>query len=200
MGTSERIDYGCIEAGGGMWGHRKERYHCLKRTTSGFPPRGTKARPVVENDFLLAIQKVKKTGESAREFHKKEFLRGREERASMAADISRATNSSSGRKTRIEKAETDTDNSGDKDSTSSTNKRSQGGEKNGKTKNSQVIDIQQIMAVAMAAAVSMNSVDENTLGQAYDFGLNGNSSIIQGSADTDYDDDVPPEISETDTE
>ena len=36
----------------------------LKRTSSGFPPRGTKARPVDIDDFLLALQKVKKTGDN----------------------------------------------------------------------------------------------------------------------------------------
>ena len=39
----------------------------------------------------MAIQKVKRTGESARQFQTKEFLRGREERTSMAEDISRKT-------------------------------------------------------------------------------------------------------------
>ena len=61
----------------------------LKRTSSGFPPRGTKARPVDVNDFVSALQKVKKTGDSAREFHKKEFIRGREDRAAMAAEINK---------------------------------------------------------------------------------------------------------------
>jgi len=149
----------------------------LKRTSSGFPPRGTKARPVNENDFLLAIQKVKRTGESARQFHTKEFLRGREEKASMAADISRATNSS-GRKTRIKKDEINDNNSS--------------GENTRKARNGQVanLDIQQIMAMAMAAVSSMNSDDENT----DDFGLNGKSSNFQDSADEEYDDDAPPEM------
>jgi SpoVK/Ycf46/Vps4 family AAA+-type ATPase len=65
------------------------RANSLKRTSSGFPPRGTKARPVDVNDFILALQKVKKTGDSAREFHKKEFIRGRKDRAAMAAEINK---------------------------------------------------------------------------------------------------------------
>ena len=59
----------------------------LKRTSSGFPRRGTKVRPVNENDLLLALSKVKKTGESAQDFHAKEFVRGRDERKSMAAKV-----------------------------------------------------------------------------------------------------------------
>ena len=59
----------------------------LKRTSSGFPRRGTKARPVNENDLLLALSKVKKTGESAQDFHAKEFVRGRDERQSMADKV-----------------------------------------------------------------------------------------------------------------
>lgn len=102
----------------------------LRRTSSGFPPRGTKARPVNERDFLLALAKVKKTGESARTFHKQEFLRAREERASMAAEVSKAT---SGGKSARAKGE-------------------------GRRSNSvQEMDLQQIMAMAMAAAASMTS-------------------------------------------
>ena len=120
----------------------------LKRTSSGFPSRGTKARPVCESDFLLAIQKVKKTGESARQFNVKEFLRGRDERASMQADISRA-------------------------SKASTNGRGNQGN------NKQVanVDIEQIMAMAMAAAASMNSSE-------------GGSTASEDGKDEDGD-DVP---------
>lgn len=67
----------------------------LKRTASGFPARGTKARPVVPNDFVQATKKVKKTGESARQFGKKEFLRGREDRAATGAEIRREINRAS---------------------------------------------------------------------------------------------------------
>jgi SpoVK/Ycf46/Vps4 family AAA+-type ATPase len=63
-----------------------------KKSSSGFPPRGTRARPVNEGDFILALRKVRRTGESAREFHAREVLRGREDRAATAADMSRATN------------------------------------------------------------------------------------------------------------
>ena len=100
----------------------------LKRTSSGFPRRGTKARPVSEHDFLLAIQKVKKTGDSARQFHAKEFVRGREERASLAAIV----NGNSNGKGRV-------------------------------TNNSMAnVDVQKLMAMAMSAAASMNSVDESS--------------------------------------
>lgn len=61
----------------------------LKRTSSGFPARGIKARPVNANDFDLALQKVKKTGDSARQFHKKEFIRGREDRRAMEEEINK---------------------------------------------------------------------------------------------------------------
>ena len=66
----------------------------LKRTSSGFPPRGTKARPVNVNDFDLALRKVKKTGDSAQQFHKQEFIRGREDRRAMEEDINRMTGNS----------------------------------------------------------------------------------------------------------
>ena len=108
----------------------------LKRaTSSGFPRRGTKARPVSENDFLLAIQKVKKTGDSARQFHAKEFVRGREERASLAA----AVNGSSNGKGRV--------------------KRGNGNNNDASMAN---MDIQKLMAMAMSAAASMNSVDKGS--------------------------------------
>ena len=111
----------------------------LKRaTSSGFPRRGTKARPVSENDFLLAIQKVKKTGDSARQFHAKEFVRGREERASLAA----AVNGSSNGKGRV--------------------KRGNGVSNNNDASNMANVDIQKLMAMAMSAAASMNSVDESS--------------------------------------
>ena len=67
-----------------------------RKTSSGFPPRGTKARPVNEGDFLLALRKVKRTGESARQFQAKELLREREDRASTAADMSWARNGNVG--------------------------------------------------------------------------------------------------------
>ncbi|KAL7531174.1 hypothetical protein ACHAXR_003884 [Thalassiosira sp. AJA248-18] len=157
----------------------------LRRTSSGFPPRGTKARPVNENDFLLAIQKVKKTGESARQFHTKEFLRGREERASMAADISRATKSS-GRKTRIKKdSSNNNNNASDEGGTNSTSEKNQGGKKNQVAN----VDIQQIMAMAMAAAASMNSVDEAEH-------PTGMGSPLSFDSDDDDDDDEVPEMSE----
>jgi len=174
-GASRRA-VGC----GGIGDNGNKSTPVLKRTSSGFPPRGAKARPVNENDFLLAIQKVKRTGESARQFHTKEFLRGREEKASMAADISRATNSS-GRKARMNKGEGGADSS---------NERDHGSKKNDQIPN---LDINQFVA-AMAAAVSMNSINDNTHGNAsgsIDLGLNGESSSIQEETDDD-----PPEMSE----
>lgn len=154
----------------------------LKRTSSGFPPRGTKARPVNENDFLLAVQKVKKTGESAREFHKKEFLRGRKERASMAADISRAganKNNSSGVKKTI--SNTNGDNN----------------VQDGQMTN--VVDMQQIMAMAMAAAASMNSIDDSANG----IGMNGSTPDIPINGDINEindDDDSVPKMLENESE
>ncbi len=68
------------------------KYVLRKKSSSGFPPRGTRARPVNEGDFILALRKVKRTGESAREFRAREILRGREDGAATAADMSRATN------------------------------------------------------------------------------------------------------------
>jgi len=130
----------------GWDGDGKSNNPMLKRTLSGFPPRGTKARPVNKNDFMLAVQKVKKTGESARDFHKKEFLRGRDEKMAMAADI----------------RNTPVGGAGDGGN----------GKKNGKKATTipqsaqpiQQIDIQELMRVAMAAAASMNNqgyVDES---------------------------------------
>ena len=58
-----------------------------KQTSSGFPRRGTKVRPVSEKDLLLAIHKVKKTGEAATSFHVKEHIRGREKHREMAAAV-----------------------------------------------------------------------------------------------------------------
>lgn len=169
----------------------KESTPGLKRTSSGFPPRGAKARPVNKNDYLLAIQKVKKTGESARQFQTKEFLRGREERASMAEDISKATNGS-GRNARSKKGE----GGGD-----SANGRDQSSKKTSKQRNDQMtnVDIQQLM-VAMAAVMSTNSLSDNTHGHAsdgrsFDLGLNGESSSIQESNEEEEDDDDPPEMS-----
>lgn len=136
----------------------------LKRTSSGFPPRGTKARPVNKNDFILAVQKVKKTGESARDFHKKEFLRGRDEKMAMAADIRNTPVGGSGggggngkgTKKSVKKATTIPQS----------------------TQPMQQIDIQEVMRVAMAAAASMNQ------------GYVGESAV---SSDEE-DDDSPPEI------
>jgi SpoVK/Ycf46/Vps4 family AAA+-type ATPase len=111
----------------------------LKRTSSGFPPRGTKARPVNVNDFDLALQKVKKTGDSARQFHKKEFIRGREDRMAMAEEIKKM---------------------------------------NGKSPVPPQVDINQLMAAAMAA---MNSV-QNT------------SDVRNGEQNGEDSDDEPPEM------
>jgi len=118
----------------------------LKRTSSGFPPRGTKARPVNKNDFILAVQKVKKTGESARDFQKKEVLRGRDEKMAMAADI---------RNTPIGGGGNGKGKKSDKKATTIPQS----------TQPMQPIDIQEIMKVAMAAAASMNNqgyVDESS--------------------------------------
>ena len=109
----------------------------LKRTSSCFPRRGTKARPVNENDLLLALSKVKKTGESAQDFHAKEFVRGRDERKSMAAKV----------------------NGNSK------------GVNNGMTN----VDLQNLMAMAMQAAASMNN----------------NSSDEHDAAELTDDDEVP---------
>lgn len=149
-----------------------------KRTSSGFPPRGAKARPVNKHDFLLAIQKVKKTGESARQFHTKEFLRVREERANTAADISKATNGNA-----------------DKDQSSS--KRNGKGSNNGQMTN---IDVQQLMT-AMATAMSVSSLNDSPLGNANAksllFGDLGDSPSLQESNETEEDEeDDPPEMSE----
>lgn len=150
----------------------------MKRTSSGFPPRGTKARPVNENDFLLATQKVKKTGESARQFHKKEFLRSREERATTAAEISRATKGSSQGSRRKEAG----------DGPQSQNGRSQVRKQNGTAQDNQ-IDMNQLMAMAMAAASSMNLVD----GSGDDgLGLSGISDEISDGGEAD--DSSIPEI------
>ena len=171
--------------------HNKSAASAPRRTASGFPPRGTKARPVNENDFLLALQKVKKTGESAREFHKKEFLRGREERASMAAEVARAENGTGSGKSsknggvggaagagpggkRISKGNTATD----------------------KVAN---IDIQKVMAIAMAAAASMGETTPRSQEALSfdDFGLEGTTPGTQESEDNcGVDDDEPPEILE----
>lgn len=146
----------------------------LKQSSNGFPPRGTKARPVNENDFLLALQKVKKTGDSARQFHTKEFLRGREEKASMAAEISRAT-TSKGKKAKIKKEEVNAKNSC--------------GEKPSKAK---LDTIQQVIAMAMAAAASIENGDKSET-RIDDIGF-------QECFDEQCDDDVPPEMSEEETE
>lgn len=142
----------------------------LKRTSSGFPPRGSKARPVNVHDFMLAIQKVKRTGESARQFHAKEFVRGREDRASLAADISRATSNGNGKKA--------TTKSGGRNDVHSQNG-------NGATRHYMAsIDIQQLMAMAMAAASSMNLGDSNA---GVDFPI---------PLEQSEDEDNPPEMSD----
>jgi SpoVK/Ycf46/Vps4 family AAA+-type ATPase len=102
-----------------------------RKTSSGFPPRGTKARPVNEGDFLLALRKVKRTGESARQFQAKELLRGREDRASTAAGMSRARNGNVG-----------------------ANGREAGG-----TGHLASVDMQQLIAMVAAAASSMTVVE-----------------------------------------
>ena len=99
----------------------------LKRSASGFPARGTKARPVGPNDFVQAIKKVKKTGESARQFGKKEFLRGREDRAATGAEIRREINRASAAAVQDEAPGNTT------------------------------IDMQQLMALAMQAASAMQT-------------------------------------------
>lgn len=104
----------------GMNGSTKQSKQ-LKRTSSGFPPRGTKARPVNPNDFDLALQKVKKTGDSARQFHKKEFIRGREDRRAMAEEINKMNGNAA----------------------------------------PQQVDLNQIMAAAMAAMSNVQNVDAN---------------------------------------
>mmetsp|Transcript_25308 Transcript_25308/g.53458 ORF Transcript_25308/g.53458 Transcript_25308/m.53458 type:complete len:646 (-) Transcript_25308:61-1998(-) len=183
-GASRRA-VGCNNGAAGGGKEKGGRGAVLKRTSSGFPPRGAKARPVNEHDFLVATSKVKKTGESARQFHKKEFLRGREERAAMAADISKATSGNNGV-------------AGGKDrGNQSTNKRGHGGKKQTPTKNGEVVipnlDMQQIMAMAMAAASSMNStVDDNTNGH--------DQQEEEAGYDDGGDDDVPPEMSGEATE
>ncbi|KAL7426878.1 hypothetical protein ACHAXM_000629 [Skeletonema potamos] len=128
----------------GWDGDCKSNNPLLKRTSSGFPPRGTKARPVNKNDFILAVQKVKKTGESARDFHKKEILRGRDERMAMAADIRNTPVGGGGGK-------------GKKGSIKATTIPQS-------AQPIQQIDIQELMRVAMAAAASMSNhgyVDES---------------------------------------
>eukprot|EP00970_Alexandrium_tamarense_P005982 scaffold1009_cov188-Alexandrium_tamarense.AAC.10 len=132
----------------GCGNHGNETEPTLKRTSSGFPPRGTKARPVNKNDFLLALQKVKRTGESARHFHKKELFRGLEEREAIAADISKATAAKRGKrsKTKAQVAQ---------------------------------VDMQQLMAMAMAA---MNSVE------------NGDSNGYHHDDEEESGDDEPPEM------
>ena len=52
---------------GGMSGRRRKSYG---------PPRGTKVRPVDEKDLAVALKKVKRTGESARSFLRRESSLG----------------------------------------------------------------------------------------------------------------------------
>ncbi|KAL7457365.1 hypothetical protein ACHAWC_008911 [Mediolabrus comicus] len=132
-GASRRA-VGVVGAGGDSSGSGKQE-KMLRRTSSGFPPRGTKARPVNKNDFILAVQKVKKTGDSAKDFHKREVLRGRDEQMEMAAEI---RNTPVGGKAKKKKKPPQSVNS------------------QHPTQNVQQIDIQQLMNMAMAAASSMN--------------------------------------------
>ena len=122
-----------VVAGGDSSGSGKQE-KMLRRTSSGFPPRGTKARPVNKNDFILAVQKVKKTGDSAKDFHKREVLRGRDEQMEMAAEIRNTPVGGKGKK----------------------KKKPQSVNSQHPTQHAQQIDIQQLMNMAMAAASSMN--------------------------------------------
>jgi len=121
----------------------------------------------------------------------------------MAAEVSRAVNnvSSGGRKTssREGRGSEASDGKG-----GTTNDAGQGGGKKSSrgrnaTDRASNIDIQQIMAIAMAAAASMNSADENAPRSRAlsfdDFGLEGRSVTAQeGDDSSEVDDDVPPEI------
>ena len=154
--------------GGGGSSSSSSTAAALKRTSSGFPPRGTKARAVNKNDFLLAVQKVKKTGESARDFQKREMLRGRDERLAMAEDI---------RNTPVD--------DGTRNNSSSNAKRASSSmpQSSSQPMPMQQIDIQELMKVAMVAAASMNN-------QGY------RDDDGRGAVDTgdEEDDDSPPEI------
>ena len=105
-----------------------------------------------EGDFLLALRKVKRTGESARQFQAKELLRGREDRASTAADMSMARNGNIG---------------------------ANGGEAGG-IGHLASVDMQQLIAMVAAAALSMKVVEQID-------GANCNS-------EEEADDDSPPEM------
>lgn len=157
-----------------------------KRTSGGFPARGTKARPVSENDFVLAVRKVKRTGESARQFHKKEFLRGREERAATAAEIAREAKGRGGRRARIKGEGGD----GDLDKAGARNRKGSHAS-NGPAIN---LDIKQIMAVIAAAALS-NTDNENAPGRVSSFDDFGKISSSQEGDYEEYDDDAPPDMS-----
>ena len=130
----------------------------------GFPPRGTKARPVNENDFLIAIRKVKRTGESARQFQTKEFVRGREERASMAADVNRAMNGISRNNKHV--------------TTTTTTNESNGGQARQNRIQASNVDIQQLLTTVMAAVSSMQILETND----------------SEESQCDSGDDVPPEM------
>jgi len=166
----------------------------LKRTSSGFPPRGTKARPVSKNDFLMALQKVKRTGESARQFHTKEYLRGREDTANTAADISRAVHS--GRNGRDDNGSIGNGAESSKNRGSSSRTRSQPSS----YPRPHLVDltsplaIQQMMAIALAAASSMKG---NAAGlDSLDFSHFGSSGL--DSDDEEGGDCAPPEIDQDD--
>ena len=131
-GASRRA-VGVMGASGDSGSGKQEKM--LRRTLSGFPPRGSKARPVNKNDFILAVQKVKKTGDSAKDFHKREVLRGRDEQMEMAAEIRNTPVGGKGTKKK---------------------KPPQSVNSQHPTQHVQQIDIQQLMNIAMAAVSSMN--------------------------------------------
>lgn len=160
-GVSRRAVGGCID------GDDKSNHMLKRRSSTGFPPRGAKARPVNKNDFILAVQKVKKTGESARDFHKKEFLRGRDEKVAMAAEI---------RNTPINRRGFGSGKRGGNNATTPQSLDTHPTQQQHVL--SQQINIQELMNMAMAAVASMNQ------GHAVD-----NSGISE-----EDDDDAPPEI------
>ncbi|KAL7545727.1 hypothetical protein ACHAWF_009075 [Thalassiosira exigua] len=161
----------------------------LKRTPSGFPPRGTKARPVNKNDFLLAIRKVKRTGESARQFQAKEYLRGREDQELTAADISRAA---AGAGKRRGSGQVDRNGKGGAAAPASGG-AGRGGKGIDNAKNEPVVnlDINQLL-MAMTAAASMN-------GQASFGGHERDEGPFEHLDDSnEEDDDDVPQIVEDD--
>jgi hypothetical protein len=119
---------------------------------------------VNENDFLIAIRKVKRTGESARQFQTKEFVRGRVERASMAADVNRAMNGSSKNNKHM--------------TTTTTANESNVDQANQNRIQASNVDIQQLLTTVMAAVSSMQIADTND----------------SEESQCDSGDDVPPEM------